>query len=129
MVEPALPKDRPVLLYDYPRQIKCLALEKGFYRRRWELYINGIETANCYCEETDSGKVEAYYNEEYARLIRERADNGKVIPDVDSSFHEVFNSFPPCSGVAMGLDRLLMAETGSKDIKDVLLFPFQIQHL
>lgn len=129
LVEPSLPKDRPVLLYDYPRQIKCLALEKGFYRRRWELYINGIETANCYCEETDSGKVEAYYNEEYAHLVRERADNGKVIPDVDPSFHEVFNSFPPCSGVAMGLDRLLMAETGSKDIKDVLLFPFQIQHL
>lgn len=126
LVEPSLPVDRPVMLYDYPRQIKCLALEKGFYRRRWELYINGIEVANCYCEETSSEKVKSYYDEEYSRLVQQRADNGKVIPDVDSSYYEVFDTFPPCSGVAIGLDRLLMAETGAKDIKDVLLFPLQI---
>lgn len=129
LVEPNLPKDRPVMLYNYPRQIKCLALENGYYRRRWELYINGIEVANCYSEEIDSEKVKAYYTEEYARLVQERADNGKVIPDVDPSYHEVFKTFPSCSGVAIGLDRLLMAEIGSKDIKDVLLFPFQIEHL
>lgn len=124
LVEPSLPVDRPVMLYDYPRQIKCLAEAKGFYRRRWELYINGIEVANCYKEETDSSRVQQYYEEEYSRLVQERSDNGKVIPDIDSDYYKVFETFPPCSGVAIGLDRLLMAQIGSRDIRDVLLFAF-----
>lgn len=123
-VEPNLPKDHPVCLKDYPRQIECLAERNGNYRRRWELYIEGIEVANCYLEETDVETVRGYYREECGKLARLRANNGKVIPDADDSFADIFATFPKCSGVAMGLDRLLMVETGRSDIEDVLLFPF-----
>ena len=124
-VETSIPKDRPVLLTDYPKQIKCLAKEEGNCKRRWELYINGIEVANCYYEENNPSLVRQYYREEYQSLIEARTENGKVIPDCDISFADCFETFPKCSGVAIGLDRLLMAETGSNDIKDVLLFPYE----
>jgi len=123
-VEPNLPKDHPVLLKDYPKQIECLAKQEGFYRKRWELYINGIEVANCYLEETDIETIQDYYKKENAKMASERISNGKVIPDTDDSFADIFATFPKCSGVAIGLDRLLMAELGINDIDQVLTFPF-----
>ena len=125
-VEPNLPKNHPVCLIDYPKQIECLAEQKGNYRRRWELYINGIEVANCYLEERDVQTVNDYYRKEYQKLTDKRYNTGKVIPDIDISFADIFATFPKCSGVAMGLDRLLMVETGKKNINEVLTFPFQI---
>jgi len=125
-VEPNLPKDHPVCLTDYPYQIECLAQRKGNYRRRWELYINGIEVANCYLEERDVQTTRDYYKAEYQKLLSTRSQNGKVIPDIDDSFANIFKTFPKCSGVAIGLDRLLMTEISALDIKDVLLFPFQV---
>lgn len=124
-VEPNLPTNHPVCLIDYPKQIECLAEQKGNYRRRWELYINGIEIANCYLEEQNVQTIKDYYLKEYQKLLAIRTDNGKVIPDVDNAFANIFKTFPKCSGVAIGLDRLLMVETGITDINDTLLFPFQ----
>lgn len=123
-VETAIPTDRPVLFTDYPKQIDCLAEARGNYRRRWELYIGGIEVANCYFEERDVQTIKSYYEKEYQRLIQLRTNDGKVIPEVDDSFADVFATFPKCSGVAIGLDRLLMAEIGENEIDNVLLFPF-----
>ena len=123
-VETSISKDHPVCLTDYPKQIECLAVENGNYRRRWELYINGLEVANCYLEETDQEKARSYYRSEYQKLVSLRGDNGKVIPDVDDTFCETLSKLPKCSGVAIGLDRLLMVESAAKDIDEVLLFPF-----
>ena len=122
-VETSLPTDHPVCLTDYPKQIKCLAKAQGNYRHRWELYIGGIEVANCYLEENDGEIARDYYTEEYQKLLSLRSSNGKTIPDVDDSFCDVISRLPKCSGVAIGLDRLLMLETGAKEIDDVLLFP------
>ena len=122
-VETSLPKDHPVCLTDYPRQIECLAKAHGNYRHRWELYIGGVEVANCYLEETDGEIARDYYLREYQKLIALRSDNGKTIPDIDDSFCDVISSLPKCSGVAIGLDRLLMLETGAERIEDVMLFP------
>lgn len=123
-VETSIPTDRPVLFTDYPKQIECLAEARGNYRRRWELYIGGIEVANCYLEERNVQIIKSYYQKEYQRLIQLRSNDGKVIPEVDDSFADVFETFPKCSGVAIGLDRLLMVEIGEKEIDNVLLFPF-----
>ncbi len=123
-VETSLPKDHPVCLTDYPQQIDCLAQRNGNYRRRWELYIGGIEVANCYLEERDEEVARTYYRKEYQKLLGLRASNGKTIPDIDESFCSVVAALPKCSGVAIGLDRLLMLEMGLRDIDDVLLFPF-----
>jgi lysyl-tRNA synthetase class 2 len=68
-VEPALPRDRPLALLDYPRGVRCLARERPGtpWNERWELYVNGIETANCFTEETDTEKLSAYFCEEERR--------------------------------------------------------------
>jgi lysyl-tRNA synthetase class 2 len=124
-VEPNLPKEKPVILTDYPYQIQCLAKRKddSFYRKRWEMYINGVEIANCYDEETDSTVIRRYYEQEYAKLVSERGISQDVIPDIDYSFANLYDSsYPQCSGVAVGLDRLLMVQLGRTSLRDLILF-------
>ena len=121
-VEPNLPSDQPLVLTDFPRQITCLAKEiPGTpWRERWELYINGIELANCYSEETDPAKIESFFRREYAL----KAAESRVVPDIDEEFIEIHRSgFPTCSGVALGVDRLIMALSGQASIEGVIFFP------
>ena len=123
-VEPNLPQETPLVLYDYPKQIDCLARETSGrpYRRRWELYAGGVELANCYDEERDVQKVTEYYRREYAALVSSRAASDEVIPDVNYDFPKIFTDFPQCSGVALGFDRLLMLQGRHKTIGDLILF-------
>ena len=124
-VEPNLPKDRAVYLRDYPKQIECLAKDYSDkpYKMRWEMYINGIEVANCYTEETDRAKIKAYYEKEQKILEEEREKSGDVVSKADLSFTALQQ--PEMSGVAIGLDRLLLTEYGKTEIEDVLLFPMK----
>ncbi len=126
-IEPELDRDHPVVLTDYPKALQCLAkpIKGSPYRERWELYIGGIEIANCYTEMTGATDVEHYFSDEYAQLCTLRAESGETIPDIDDSYHEIFTTdYPSCSGVAIGLDRLLMAIHSIKTIQGVILFPF-----
>lgn len=122
-VETNLPTEHPVVLTDYPYQIDCLAKRKAGtpYRQRWEMYIAGVEIANCYREETDKEVTRAYYEKEYQRLARERAETGLPIPAISKTFPEL--EIPESSGVAIGLDRLLMVMMGKTEIAPLLLFP------
>jgi len=118
-VEPNLKAEMPVALLDYPAFVPCLAKKArdGRTVERWELYWKGIELANCFSEETDGQRVkEFFFNEEAAR---ERACLEKH--RVDHDYWKIFENFPRCSGVAMGLDRLIMALCGVSDIDGVLL--------
>lgn len=122
-VEPNLPQDKPLVLERYPSQIECLAKQDGWYRKRWELYIRGIEIANCYDEERDERVISDYYASEYAKLIQNRSESGSVIPDTDPDLATTFARMPQCSGVAIGLDRLQMVLMGKSDLQGVILFP------
>lgn len=122
-VEPNLPQDRPLVLQRYPKQIECLAKQEGAYRRRWELYVKGVEVANCYDEDRNLQTIQTYYRDEYARLVQKRQESGSVIPDIDPQLAFIFSTMPACSGVAMGLDRLQMLLMGKTDLQGVILFP------
>jgi len=122
-VEPNLPQDRPLVLQRYPKQIECLAKQEGAYRRRWELYVKGVEVANCYDEDRNLQTIQTYYRDEYARLVQKREESGLVIPDIDPQLAAVFSAMPACSGVALGLDRLQMLLMGKTDLQGVILFP------
>ena len=121
--EPSLPQDREVYLTEYPDRIRCLAAKDNEkpVRKRWEMYISGIEIANCYAEETDKEEMASYFAEEEARLVKEREGSGDAIPPADPAFPSL--DIPESSGTAMGLDRLLAAEMGLKTIEPLLLFP------
>lgn len=120
-VEPALPKDRPLVLKDYPAQIECLAknIEGKPWKDRWELYVNGIELLNCYTESATK--------EEVLKSMKREASKkqSQLVPHaVDFKYSELFTNFPMCSGVAMGFERFLMVLNGITDIRKVLSFPY-----
>ncbi|MDR1932409.1 MAG: hypothetical protein LBQ57_06240 [Spirochaetales bacterium] len=66
VVEPALPRDKPLALTCYPRGVRCLAKDVPGtpWNERWELYACGMEIANCFTEEADAEKIAAYFREE-----------------------------------------------------------------
>jgi lysyl-tRNA synthetase class 2 len=122
-VEPALPKDRAVAILDYPAFVPCLAKKSpdGKTVERWELYARGIELANCYSEETDPDEVRRYFEREGALKNR----TALVPHRIDGDYWRNFPGFPQCSGVALGLDRLVMALAGRSSIDPVLPFPME----
>jgi len=123
-VEPFLKTEKPVALLDYPAFVPCLAKKSPNNRtvERWELYYNGIELANCFSEETDPQKVREFFINEEA----EKEKTALVRHNVDHDYWKLFErneeglKFPRCSGVAMGLDRLIMVLTGRLTIDGVL---------
>jgi lysyl-tRNA synthetase class 2 len=125
-VEPALPRDRPLILSDYPAFTPCLAKKRpgGETAERWELYGRGVELANCYTEETRAEAVREFFESEKA--AKERS---ALVPHrVDGDYWKLFlpgdgGPFPPCSGTALGLDRLIMILAGRSAIDGVLPFP------
>jgi lysyl-tRNA synthetase class 2 len=114
---------RPIALLDYPAFVPCLARRNadGKTVERWELYFNGIELANCFSEETDAGRVKEFFESEAAA----KEQDALVKHHVDKDYWKMFaeKGFPQCSGVAMGLDRLIMALCGRSTIDGVLPFP------
>lgn len=131
-VEPALPRDKPVAILDYPARVPCLAGERSTWRRkpdgsqcewrtkeRWELYANGAELANCYTEERDPHTIRAYLESE-GQL---KSKTARVPHPVAADFAEVCARMPPCSGVAVGLDRLIMVLAGRSSLDSILPFP------
>lgn len=130
-VEPNLPKNKPIALLDYPAIVPCLAqLNEGskksaLTRQRWELYMRGLETANCYSEETNAEYIKNYFIEEGA--LKNKC--AEIKHKIDYNYPKIFLPrkegggeimFPRCSGVALGMDRLIMALTGRKTIDAVL---------
>jgi len=124
IVEPALPQDRPLVLNEYPAGIECLArdIPGTMYKERWELYVSGIEIANCFTEMASPEAVRAYFASQ-----REKKRQALVPHAIDDSYASIFEHFPPCSGVAVGFDRLLMVLLGKRSLAEVMLFPFEFQ--
>jgi lysyl-tRNA synthetase class 2 len=126
-VEPAIPKDTITALLDYPAFVPCLAKPgpDGKTVERWEIYGRGVELANCYSEETNPETVKHYFEEEGKAKNR-----AALVPHrIDGEYWKLFapgpggQPFPQCSGVAMGLDRLIMVLAGRSSIDAVLPFP------
>ena len=120
-VEPALPKDCPVVLKDYPAELCALARLKPSNPKvaeRWELYLNGIEIANAYSELTDPVEQRARFEKWGAQ----RRALGKEVYELDEEFIQALEDMPEACGVALGLDRLLMILTGATSLDAVLPF-------
>jgi elongation factor P--(R)-beta-lysine ligase len=127
-VEPELPTDRPVFVTRYPAVVPTLArnIAGTPWADRWELYLGGMEVANCFGEETDPERI----GEFFCRQAAEKGANCRVQHPVDMSFPGAAGAtkagaarLPRCSGVAMGVDRLVMYLLGEKEIGRVLTFP------
>lgn len=117
----------PLFVYDYPASQASLAAvkqdEDGYLvAERFELYINGLEIANAYHELTDAAEQRKRFEADN----KERQNMGcEQIPLDESLLSALESGMPDCSGVALGLDRLLMVKTGAKDISEVISFPLE----
>jgi lysyl-tRNA synthetase class 2 len=122
-VEPRLPRDRPCVLEDYPAPAASLArLRPGDPRvaERWELYLGGLELANAYAELTDG----AVQRGRFRAANAERQAAGRDVYPLDESFLDdlAAGRFPPCGGIALGVDRLAMLLCDAASIDEVRCF-------
>ncbi len=112
-VEPTLVT--PTIVYNYPAWQSAMATLRDGCADRFEVYLSGIEIANCIAEEGD------------ARVLRERIDasrskrlaENKAPHPIDENLLRETPLMPRTAGIAMGLDRLVMALTGEIDIAEV----------
>ncbi|HLD31406.1 MAG TPA: EF-P lysine aminoacylase EpmA [Patescibacteria group bacterium] len=122
-IEPKLPKNELTIIHHYPLALASLARESTVYpgyAERFEAYLGGWELANAFSELIDPKEQKRRLEEE--REIRKKT--GRVVYDLDTEFIEALEvGLPPTAGIALGVDRLIMALRGCQNIDDVLTLP------
>jgi len=121
-VEPKLGREKPTILFEYPRCEAALARatpHDGRVAERFELYACGVELANGFGELTDPIEQRRRFD---AEMDEKDRIYGERYP-VDEDFLAALAHMPPASGVALGFDRLVMLATGAPRIDDVLWTP------
>jgi lysyl-tRNA synthetase class 2 len=126
VLEPQLSGSAIWFIYDYPVSQAALArvvqADDVWVGQRFELYVDGVELANGYCELTDAREQRQRFERDNAL----RKERGQCERPVDERFLAALaHGLPDCSGVALGIDRLLMLTTGASDISDVLAFDWE----
>ena len=121
-IEPKLGIGRATILYDYPAGEAALARPNPAdprFSERFELYACGVELANAFGELTDPAEQRRRFEGDMAE--KERI-YGERYP-IDEDFLEALGAMPPASGIALGLDRLVMLLTGAERIEQVIWTP------
>ncbi len=125
LIEPDLGCQRLTFVYDYPASQASLArLQDGdpAVAQRFELYMAGMEIANGFYELTDAQEQRRRF--EADRAMRRQADQPEMPMD-EHLLTALEAGLPDGSGVALGIDRLLMCLTGTSHIREVLTFPLE----
>ncbi len=121
-VEPQIGKDRPTFIYHFPATQASLAqisTEDHRVAERFEVYYKGIELANGFHELTDAREQEQRFEQDN----RKRAARGLVQQPIDKNLLAALEAgMPDCSGVALGVDRLIMLALGAESIAEVMAF-------
>jgi len=122
-VQKKIAKNHLCLIYNYPACLPSLArLNKDncLLVERVEVFIDGVEIGNGYFELTDAVEQEARFEQE----ILQRERNKALAVEKDTRFLAALKSgLADCSGIAIGVDRLLMILGKKEKIDEVLTFP------
>ena len=121
VVEPFLVQ--PTIIYDFPTAVSPLSKQKPEdpeWVERFEFFIGGFEVGNAFSELNDP--VEQHKRFEQQLAERGRGDDEAHQMDEDY-VRALAYGLPPTGGEGIGIDRLTMLLTGSKSIRDVILFP------
>ena len=123
-LQPSFAPDRILALHDFPASQCALARIRAGdppLAERFEVYLGPLEIANGYHELTDADEQRRRFDRDLAT----RRARGAVQPPIDAHLLAALqHGLPNCAGVALGIDRLLMALLDSERIDDVLAFPF-----
>ncbi len=121
LVEPELV--RPTFVVDYPIELSPFAKrhrsEEGLVER-WEAFVGGIEIANAFTELNDPDEQRRRFEQQVEELRR----GDEETQPFDEAFIEALEQgMPPTAGVGLGIDRLVMVLTGTRSLREVMLFP------
>ena len=123
LVEPMLPKDRPVFVLDHPIEVSPLARKRDAEPRlvdRFEAFAGGMEIANAFSELNDPRDQESRFR---AQVEAARRGDQEAMPYDHDYVRALEHGMPPTAGEGIGIDRLAMLFTDSPSIRDVVLFP------
>ncbi len=123
-VQPHLGRGRISFVYDFPACLPSLARNKKAEPgvvERFEVFLEGAELANGFHELTDPLEQERRFDNDIDDIRRldapPRCKDQRLLAALRSGL-------PDCSGIALGVDRLLMLLTGASEISEVLSFAF-----
>ncbi len=114
---------QPTIIYDFPIETSPLSKSKPddpTLVERFEIYVAGMEIANAYTELNDPQEQRRRF--EMQLRMREKGDEEAHQMDEDY-VRALCYGMPPTGGEGIGIDRLTMLLTGSRSIRDVILFP------
>lgn len=114
---------QPTFVVDYPREMSPLAKSKRgnpSLVERFEPFAGGMELGNAFSEQNDPREQLSAF--ERQAEFRRQGDLGAQVTDTDY-VRALEYGMPPTGGVGLGIDRLAMLLTGSRNIRDVILFP------
>ena len=128
-IEPLFPKDRLTFVHDYPGSQSALAKTEFsndrpdvLLAKRFEVYAGNLELGNGYEELTLAAKNEAVLNNELAA----RSEMNLPLVAIDNRFIAATRAgLPECAGIAIGIDRVLMLQSGLSDMKQVMNFTWE----
>jgi len=115
--------DQPTFITGYPKEISPLSRisdDDPDFVDRFELFIGGKEIANGFSELNDPEDQA----DRFKAQVEQKASGDEETMEYDADYVEALEyGLPPCAGVGIGIDRLVMLLTGAPSIRDVLLFP------
>lgn len=122
VVEPHLGKERvPVAVYDFPISQAALAQINNGVAERFEVYYRGVELANGFHELTDVDAQRLRFEHDIAQ--RHAQGLPASLPD-EFLLQALHHGLPACSGIALGVERLLSLASDSTNIAETMTFDF-----
>ena len=122
VIEPKIGNEKPCFIYDFPASQAALAKLSPVDERvaeRFEVYYKGAELANGF-HELSAAKEQ---RERFETDNEKRKETGLPAKPIDENFLSALDAgLPPCAGVALGIDRLLMLKTNASHIQEVINF-------
>ena len=114
---------QPTIIYEFPTAVSPLSKQKPGdpdWVERFEVYIGGFEIGNAFSELNDPVEQHKRFEQQLAERFRGDEEAHQMDEDY---VRALAYGLPPTGGEGIGIDRLVMLLTGSRSIRDVILFP------